>query len=91
MRGVQAITPYAQLDPSILDVVNFDQYARKILDAFGAKSTILRSEEDIEKLREDRANQQQAQQLLVAAQPVANAAKSAAQASQISNQIDREQ
>ena len=50
----------AQLNPQALDNVDFDQLTRETLEDAGAPASIVRETDDVGKLRQERAQQQQA-------------------------------
>jgi hypothetical protein len=56
------IVPLYQIQPEVLDVVDFDAAAIEVAEIAGLPSSFRRSEEAIKVLRENRASQQQAQQ-----------------------------
>lgn len=80
MRTVEAITPIAQIDPTVLDRFDADEALKRLADINGVPSSVLRSDEQVSAMREGRAQQEQAQQLLAAADVGASAAKNMAQA-----------
>jgi len=82
MRALGTASEYAKMtgDMEPLDHFNFDVALPEILDIHGAPVAWTRSIEDIEKRREDRAKQQQSQQLVEAAPSIASVAKIAAPA-----------
>ena len=84
----------AQIDPQILDKFNIDASVEEYVDAHGAPRTILRSQEEVEQIRQNRAQQQaqeqQKQEQLIAGQAAlqgaqvdAQTAKTRAEAGQI--------
>ena len=80
LRAVEALAPLAQLDPSVMDNIDTDAYARAILDAFGAPARILRDPQAVQELRDNRQQQQGVQKMLGAAVPVAGAMRNLSQA-----------
>ncbi len=66
MSAIEQISPLLQIIPDALDVLNTDKLVRDIFETAGANSEHLRSEYDIEQIREQRAAEQQ--QLLQAQQ-----------------------
>jgi hypothetical protein len=89
LRTIEAITPIAQVDPSVLDNLDPDAIVRELAEINGAPSKILRDKKMVEQVRAQRSEQADATQLLEAAPVAANAAKSLAQAEQIAQQIPR--
>lgn len=73
-RTLEQLTPMAQIDPSVLDVFDPEQVARELSDINGVPIKVLRSPEDVAAMKEGRASQQQAAQLLEAAPSVTAAA-----------------
>ena len=79
-RTMELLTPFAQFDPSVMDVFDPDALAQLTAEVSGVPMPVLRSADDIAALREQRAQQQEAAQLAEMAQPVAGAMKDIAQA-----------
>lgn len=79
-RTMELLAPFAQIDPTVLDVFDPDKLARLTAEVSGVPTPVLRSPEDLMRLREQRAQAEQEQQMLAAAQPLAGAMKDAAQA-----------
>ena len=79
-RTMELLAPFANMDPSILDVFDKDQLARLTAEVSGVPSPIIRSPNDVAAIREQRARAEQEAALVQAAQPVAGALKDAAQA-----------
>jgi hypothetical protein len=74
IRTLEAVTPLAQIDPSVLDRYKLDEAAAQIGEIYGVPPSIMRSAEDAAAMKEGRAEQAQAQQLLDAAPSVSAAA-----------------
>lgn len=81
-RYITELTPVAQVDPTVLDVIDMDKYATELALARGTPRTILRSPEEIAQIRQARAQQQQMAAMAAAAEPVSKAMKNLADASQ---------
>lgn len=79
-RTMELLSPFAQIDPTVLDIFDRDELARLTAEVSGVPTPVLRSPETIKKLREDRAAQEQQMMEMQAAQPLAAAMKDAAQA-----------
>lgn len=63
MRAFQNIMAIAQVDPTIIDIIDPDKTGRFLFKTYGASLDNLRKESDVTKLRDQRANDQaQAQQ-----------------------------
>lgn len=71
MRTLEAVTPWAQMDPTVMDAFDPEAAVRALASVNGAPQKILRTPEAIAALKEGRAQQQQAAALLEAA-PVAS-------------------
>jgi len=61
---IQTVASWAEADPSVLDEINFSEATKLTAQGLNAPGSIMRSPEDVRKLREQReqARQQQAQQ-----------------------------
>lgn len=79
-RTVQALLPLAQLDPSILDPIDWREYANIMREANGAPARLFKSDEELNAEKEAKAQAQQMQQMVAAAPQVAGAIKDIAQA-----------
>jgi len=86
-RTMELLAPFAQINPDVLDVFDPDALARLTAEVSGVPTPVLRSQEMIDRLRQGRAEAQQQQQMVEAAQPMAGAMKDAAQAQQILSQV----
>jgi hypothetical protein len=85
LRTIEALSPLAQVDPSVMDVFNPDEIGIGLADINGVPAKWLRSKEEIDALRQGRAQAQQAQQLVAAAPAAASAVKDLAQAGAAAN------
>lgn len=83
LRTIEAITPLAQIDPTIL--LSFDPQAvlEELADANGAPARVLRSREEVAALKDQQAEAEQAAALVQALPAAAGAAKDIAQAEQM--------
>ena len=79
-RTMELLSPFAQIDPTALDIFDRDELARLTAEVSGVPTPVLRSPETIKKLRDDRAAQEKQMMDMQAAQPLAAAMKDAAQA-----------
>lgn len=81
LTGIQTtleiVLPLAKGDPSVMDGINADEILTTAQEITGAPYRILRSKEEIEKIRADRLNQQQAQMGLEAGKTGSEALKNA--------------
>jgi hypothetical protein len=75
LRTIEALTPLAQVDPSVLDTFNADEIAPDLAEINGVPHKWIRSKDEVAALRQGRAQAQQAQQLLQAAPVVSGAIK----------------
>lgn len=82
-RTMELLAPFAQLDPSVLDVFDRDELARLTAEVSGVPMPVLRSPEVVAQVRQQRAQQEQEAAMVAAAQPIAGAMKDAAQANQL--------
>lgn len=79
-RTVDAVVPIAQIDPSVLDAFNWDEYAKIIAEANNAPARLFFSEEEMEAKRKAQQEQQMMQMASQMAPEFAGAAKDLAQA-----------
>lgn len=61
MSAIEQIAPLLQLNPQILDVINFDNFVRDICETSGASENHLLKKSELEKLRNDKAAAQSQQ------------------------------
>jgi L-rhamnose mutarotase len=80
IRTLESLTPLAQIDPSVLMVFDAQKTARALAEINGFPAKAMRSEEEVEAIKEEQANAAQAQQLLAAAPVMSGVAKDMAQA-----------
>jgi len=83
-RTMELLTPFANIDPTVLDIIEPTRLARLTAEVSGVPNPVMRTEEELETLRQQRAEQEQQQQAIDAAQPLAGAMKDVAQAQSIS-------
>jgi len=57
-HGLNSVTPFAQLRPEVLDIIDFDESARAILQTHGFPQKAIRPREVVDKLRQARARAQ---------------------------------
>lgn len=84
-RTLEAALPLVQLDPSILDNFDLDQYVDIMGDSNGAPARLFRAPEERDAIRKARAEAAQMAALAEAAPTVAGAVKDIAQAQSYSN------
>ena len=74
IRTLESAIPLAQADPSVLDHIKIPEAVRELWEINNAPAKLLRDLEEVEALKENRAQQAQAAQLLEAAPVVTDAA-----------------
>lgn len=79
VRTAEALAPFIQTNPDILDNFDTDEIARTVGEVNGMAAKLFRSRDDVEALREQRAQQAQAAMMAEAAPGVAKAAKDVAE------------
>lgn len=82
-RLIQDLAPIAQVDPTIMDVIDTDEFARDMARGRATSRKILRSPDEVRQIREQRAQQQMVQQAAAAVEPLSKAAKNVADAQRI--------
>lgn len=75
MEWLESVIGMSQVNPKILNIVDFDAAARAIADYKGVATSVIRSPEAVAQLGEEQAQQEQAQQLLQAAPVISQAVK----------------
>ena len=91
LRTLESITPLAQIDPSVMLVFDPEAIARELADINGVPAKVMRTPEQIEALKEQQAEQQQAAALLQAAPIVSKSAKEMAQAQSLAGAAPSQQ
>lgn len=79
-RTMEAVTPLAALDPSVMDNFDLDATARTLSEVYGMQSKLLNDPAQVEAIREQRAQQQAAAAAAGAAPGIGKAVKDVAQA-----------
>jgi len=82
-RTMEMIIPIAQQDPSVLAMFDFEKTSRGLAELNGMPARWMRSEQEVQALRDQQAQAQQAQQMLQAAPILADVQKKQAEAQQI--------
>lgn len=82
MNTVQSLGIMAQLDPSVLKLVDFTDAAREMALINGMPAKLLRTDEQIDELMQQQAQQAQDQQVIDGAQPISASALNLAKAQQ---------
>lgn len=85
-RTMELLAPFAQMDPTILDVFDKDKLAQLTAEVSGVPTPIMRSPDAVDQIRQQRQQAEEQQQMVEAAQPLAGAMKDAAQAQQMLTQ-----
>lgn len=80
--GIEALTPLTQIHPECLDVVDWDETAKELLRARGFPSKTMKSDEEVERIREQRRQKQQAAEIVAGASQVARALPAAGKAAE---------
>ena len=80
MQTLQAISPLAQIDPSVMMVFDPQAIARELAEINGVPAKVLRSPEDVQAMKDQQAQAAQAQQLLQAAPVISSSVKDLSQA-----------
>ena len=75
-RLYQLTMQVAQADPGILDIINHDQAIRMRAELLGVPKSVLRGVDEVEEIRQQRAEQQQMQQEMMMQQQQAEAGAS---------------
>lgn len=91
LNTLQAITPLAQIDPSVMTLFDTHGSARLLAESNGYPQEAMRSDEEVTALAAKQAQAAQAQQLLAAAPVAASASKDFAQARALAGSAPGEQ
>jgi hypothetical protein len=87
LRTIEAVSPLAQIDPSVMMIFKPDEIARQLSEINGVPAKILRSKEEVDAMKAQQQQEIQAQQLLQAAPIAANSAKTLAETAALAGQI----
>lgn len=79
-RYIQEVTPLVQVYPGILDKIDFDKVAAKLAEYRMMTRTILRTDAEVDKIRQQRQQQEQIDKLAQNAEPISKAMKNVADA-----------
>jgi hypothetical protein len=82
-RTMELLAPFAQIDPTVLDIFDRDELARLTAEVSGVPTTVLRGADQVTAIRQQRQQQEEMAMAVQAAQPIAGAMKDAAQANQL--------
>lgn len=83
LRTLEGITSLAQIDPSVLKGIKLPETARELAEINGMPAKLMRSEDELEAMKEQDAQAEQAKALLEAAPVAGKAAKDLTQAQAI--------
>lgn len=86
LRTIEALAPLANADPAVMDVFNPDEIAPGLAEINGVPSKWIRSKDELDALRQGRAQAQQAAQAAAAIPAVTGGIKDLAQAEAAANQ-----
>ena len=75
-RTLEVVAPLAGVDPGVMDNIDTDEIVKLAQEINGAPKKMLRKPEDVAAIRDQRGQQQMAQQALMAAQQAGQAADS---------------
>jgi hypothetical protein len=74
-KWLEATMTMAQADPQVLDILNFTEASRKIANYYDVDASAIRSREEVDALGEQRAQQQEAANLLQASEVLTKSMK----------------
>jgi hypothetical protein len=80
-QTVATVAGLAQLVPSVIDKLNADQVTDETAEAYGAPAGIVRSDDEVAAIREEKAQAAARQQALIEAQGMIDSAKTASETS----------
>lgn len=83
IRTFEQLTPFAQVDPTVLDIFDTEKLPRELADINGVPAKVLRSPDQVKAIRDNRQQRQQMQDTLAAAPVAASAARDLAQAASV--------
>ena len=87
LRTLEAVTPLAQIDPSVMMIFKAEEIARELSEINGVPAKILRSKEEVQEMMDQQAQQAEMQSLLQAAPIAANSAKTLAETAQLAGNV----
>jgi hypothetical protein len=87
LRTLEAVAPLAQIDPSVMMIFKPEEIARELSEINGVPAKILRSQEEVEQLKQAQAQEAEAQAILQAAPVAASSAKTLAETAQLAGNI----
>ena len=72
---VESVIPLTQIDPSVVDTIDTDAYVQETAQGLGVDPTIIRSPEEVERIRGERRQEREVQQFAEIAEPTSKAIK----------------
>jgi len=78
-RALSFVATMAQISPDMLDIFNFDETARHVADITGVPAKLLRSAEEVNRMRQERAQAEAIQRQMQLVQQAAEIGKTASQ------------
>lgn len=87
MRATQLLTPYIEMNPEILDIVNGDELARGVFNMYSVSPKYLNKDSVIQAKRQERARQQERQMMAELLNKGGAGMKNMAEAQQIGGEI----
>ena len=87
LRTLESVVPLAQIDPGIMMIFNPEMIARELAEINGVPAKILRSKEEVDGMKQQQAQQAEAQALLQAAPIAANSAKTLAETASMAGNV----
>lgn len=86
INTLQAVSGLAQYDQRVLEVFNPVEIARKLAEINGVPASCLYSDEELANIDNEKRQAEQMQQILAAAEPLADAGKTLVETQQLANQ-----
>jgi len=83
MRTIESMAPLAQIDPTVMDIFESDEIGRTLAEINGMPAKLIKSKEEMEAIKEQKAQAAQAAALLQAAETAGSAAQNFANAGAI--------
>tara|TARA_R110002073_G_scaffold209418_1_gene369936 strand:- start:122 stop:571 length:450 start_codon:yes stop_codon:yes gene_type:complete len=78
MRFLEMLSPFAQIDPGVLDFLDVDGMAKEMIKVLSIPATVVKGDEEVAEVREQRQAQQQKQaeqqEMMQTAEAAGNAA-----------------
>ena len=86
VRAIQTVSGFAQIDPSAMDIINFDEHVRYLYKSFGAPLHLLKTQKETDDVRAQKQKQQQQAQQAQLDQANSQSLKNVAQAKAVAPQ-----